>query len=134
MSSKAIKITGWTLTGLLTILFAMSAFMKLTLNATALEQAAALGLEAGTFRMLGVVEIASVVLFIVPRTGVVGALLLMVYMGGAIAMHVQHQQPLGGVVWIETMIWIAAAVRFPELKQRLVTADKGSNGLIKQKL
>lgn len=119
MSQKAIKITGWVLTTLLALMFSMSAFMKLTLNATALEQAAALSIDTGIFRIIGVVEIVSVVLFLAPRTGVAGALLLIAYMGGAIAAHVMLKQPLGVVVLIEALIWITAALRFPELGQRL---------------
>ena len=80
MSRKSDKVVGWMLTVVLALLFSTSAIMKLTLNATALEQAAALGVEASTFRIIGVIKIVSVILFIVPRTGVLGALLLMAYM------------------------------------------------------
>ncbi|AYB35685.1 DoxX family protein [Chryseolinea soli] len=120
MSQKATAITGWILTILLAFLFSMSALMKLTLNETGLVQASALGIEAGTFRMIGVIEILSVILFVVPRTGVAGALLLIAYMGGAIATHVQHQQSVAGVVLIEVLIWLTASLRFPELGRRLI--------------
>ncbi|WP_228450610.1 DoxX family protein [Chryseolinea soli] len=120
ISQKATAITGWILTILLAFLFSMSALMKLTLNETGLVQASALGIEAGTFRMIGVIEILSVILFVVPRTGVAGALLLIAYMGGAIATHVQHQQSVAGVVLIEVLIWLTASLRFPELGRRLI--------------
>ena len=119
MSPKAIKITGWVLSGLLALLFAYSAGMKLMANDQTLKMASDMGFDGSTFKTLGIVEILSVVLFLIPRTGVVGALLLMAYMGGAIATHVQHHLAVPPNLLIETLIWIAAALRFPELAQRL---------------
>ncbi|MFV0590354.1 MAG: DoxX family protein [Draconibacterium sp.] len=119
MKNKVIKITGWTLTILLGLMFIMSAVTKLTLNEMAQEQITMLGLEANTFRILGLIELVSVILFIVPRTGVVGALLLMAYMGGAIATHLILKQSFVMGIALETMVWITAALRFPELPGRL---------------
>lgn len=119
MSQKTISIIGWILTTILGLVFTMSAFMKLTQNETALEQAASVGLDATTYLFIGIVEAISLILFIIPRTGVVGALLLIAYMGGAIATHLQHQQPIAIAVSIQILLWITAFVRFPELKQRL---------------
>lgn len=120
MSQKAMNITGWVLTIVLALLFAMSAFMKLSLNETAVQQAAGAGMDAATYRIIGVVEIISLILFLVPRTGMIGALLLIAYMGGAIATHLQHQQPIAMAVAVQVVLWIATLLRFPELKQRLV--------------
>ncbi len=120
MSKKVITRTGWILTAVLALLLAMSAFLKLTQNETAIAQAASVGLDAGTYRLIGVIEIISLILFIVPRTGVVGALLLIAYMGGAIVTHLQHQQPIVMAVGIQALIWITAVIRFPELRQRLL--------------
>lgn len=124
MSQKTISIIGWILTTILGLVFTMSAFMKLTQNETALEQAAAIGFDATTYLFIGIVEVISLALFIIPRTGVVGALLLIAYMGGAIATHLQHQQPIAIAVTIQILLWITAFVRFPELKQRLFGFDK----------
>lgn len=124
MSNKAIKITGWVLTGVLALLFIMSAFMKISMGATGLEKAAELGIAPGVFRVIGIVELAAITLFVIPRTGVVGALLLIAYMGGTIAVHVLEGQPLGMVVVIESLIWIAAALRFPELARRLFSGNQ----------
>lgn len=122
MSQKAMNIIGWVLSIVLALLFAMSAFMKLSLNATAVQQAVAAGMDADTYRIIGVVELLSLVLFLVPRTSLIGALLLIAYMGGAIATHLQHQQPITMAVAIQVVLWIATFLRHPELKQRLITA------------
>ena len=119
MSAKTIKITGWVLTGILALLLAMSAFVKISLGDTGLEMAESLGVTPATLRLIGVVELLSVVLFVIPRTGIVGALLLMAYMGGAIAVHVLRQEPLLLVVLLETLIWVAVALRYPEVHRVL---------------
>jgi len=124
MSQKAIKITGWGMTIVLALVFTMSAFMKLTQNETALEQASSIGLDATTYQFIGVIEIISLILFIIPRTGVLGAMLLVAYLGGAIATHLQHQQPIAMAIIFQMLLWITAFIRFPELKQRIFQTNK----------
>ncbi len=50
MSQKSIKIVGWSLTIILSFLFIMSAFMKLTQNETAVSQASSFGIGADTYQ------------------------------------------------------------------------------------
>lgn len=120
MSPKTRNIIGWVLTGLIALAFIASAFMKLTGNEEAMKGAAAMGLSEGTFKMLGVIELLSVVLFIIPRTGLLGTLLLAAYLGGAIATHLEHQQPVTVPVILQCLVWITATIRFPELSSRLM--------------
>lgn len=121
MSQKAIKITGWALTIVLALLFTMSAFMKLTQNETALAQAASFGIDARTYLFIGIIEIVSLILFLIPRTAIIGTLLLVAYLGGAIVTHLQHQESIVMAVVFQILLWITAFVRFPELKQRLLS-------------
>ena len=122
MSQKTISTIGWTLTILLGFLFTMSAWMKISQDPTAISQASSMGIDANTYLIIGIIEIISLILFIIPRTGIIGSLLLMAYIGGAIATHLQHNEPILLVVVIEIVIWITAFIRFPELKQRLLPA------------
>lgn len=121
MSQKTQKTIGWVLSIILGLLFVSSAFLKLTQNETALAQAASAGLSANTYRLIGVLEMVSLLLFLLPRTGLLGMLLLAAYMGGAIATHLQHGQPIAMAVGVQVMLWTAAVLRFPELRQRLLT-------------
>lgn len=120
MSPKVKNILLWVLTGLVGALFLFSAFGKLSGNADAIKMAEGFGISASAFMTIGIIELISVVLFVIPRTGVLGTLLLAAYMGGAIATHVQHQQDITAPVVIQMFIWIVAALRFPELTQRLL--------------
>lgn len=123
MSQKTIKIIGWVLTIILAFLFIMSASMKLTQNETAVAQASTFGIDATTYLFIGIIEIISLILFIIPRTGIIGTLLLAAYLGGAIVTHLQHQEPIAMAVIIQMVLWITAFIRFPELSQRLLTAE-----------
>jgi uncharacterized membrane protein YphA (DoxX/SURF4 family) len=121
MKSRTQKILGWTLTGALSIIFIMSAYMKLFPNNDILTQAASIGLDAHSYFCIGVIEITSLILFIIPRTGIIGTLLLVAYMGGAIVTHLEHDQPILTAVIIQSLVWITAFIRFPEMKQRLLS-------------
>lgn len=124
MSQKTIRITGWVLTGILSLLFLFSAFMKINQAEEVVAQAAAIGFGKETYWWIGVIELVSVILFCIPRTGIVGNLLLIAYMGGAIATHVQHQQPVAVVVVIQSLLWVTAWLRFPQLFQPLFQRPK----------
>ncbi|MCZ8216113.1 MAG: DoxX family protein, partial [Cyclobacteriaceae bacterium] len=119
MTQKIIKSSGWVLTIILALLFSFSAFLKLSQDEAALAQATSVGLDPGTYQFIGLVEIFSVVLFVIPRTGVLGALLLIAYMGGAIVTHLEHQQPIFVALVVQILVWITVALRFPETTQRL---------------
>lgn len=123
-NSKGIKITGWVLTGLIAAALIMSAFMKISLNEMIVENAAKAGVEPSTFRIFGIVELLSVILFVIPRTGIVGTVLLAAYFGGAIATHVFSHEPIGTVIGFEIVICLTAILRFPELTQRLISGNK----------
>lgn len=97
-----------------------SAVSKLTANAEALAGAAKMGLGARTYIILGVIELVEVALFLYPRTGILGALLLVAYMGGAIATHIEFAQPLMAPILVSAFVWIVALVRFPELTSRVL--------------
>lgn len=119
MTQKTIKISGWVLTIIIALLFGLSASLKFMQSEETLTQAAATGIDGKTYLIIGIIEIVSLLLFIIPRTGVIGTLLLAAYLGGAIATHLTHQQPVILAVSVQVLIWITAFIRFPELRQRL---------------
>ena len=119
MQQKTKNIIGWVLTGILSLVFIASASMKLIGGEEVLKGAAAMGISPGTFKIIGVLEIISIVLFIIPRSGLLGTLLLAAYIGGAIVTHLEHQQAIFVPVIIQCLVWITAAIRFPELSRRL---------------
>jgi hypothetical protein len=68
--------------------------LKLLRLAPAVEGTTALGYPAESVMWIGVIELVCLVLYLVPRTAVLGALLMTGYLGGAIATHVRISSPL----------------------------------------
>lgn len=117
---KTKTIIHWVLTGLVSFIFLGSALGKFTANEEALKMVANFGLDKNTFTLLGALEIFCVVLFIIPRTGVIGLLLLVAYMGGAIATHLEHGMSILAPCMIQSFLFIVGLYRFPELRSSLL--------------
>ena len=122
MSKKSSNIIYWILTGLVSLIFIGSASGKLFPNDEALKMAANFGLDVKTNTLLGIVEIISLILFVIPRTGILGTLLIAAYMGGAIATHLEHGQSIIAPCIIQTILFLVAFYRFPELRTKLLNA------------
>jgi hypothetical protein len=120
MSSKTTQIITWVLTGLISALFLFSVYGKLLGSEENLKMAASFGIDASSYKILGIVELISLILFVIPRTGVLGTLLLAAYMGGAIATHLEHGESIMAPCIITAFIWIVAVFRFPELRSRIM--------------
>lgn len=119
MSSKTKSIIQWSLAGLVGFIFIGSGFVKLSGTEDSLQMAKGLGISVSSLSILGVIEIIAAVLFLVPRTGVLGTLLLIAYMGGAMATHLVIGESFVFPAVIQAIIWIVACLRFPELPQRI---------------
>lgn len=116
---------GWILTGIVVLLMAASAIDKICGSEHALQMTSSFGIAPSVYRLLGIIELGSVILFAVPQTGILGLLLLTSYLGGAIATHLQHQQNILFPAGIEVLIWITVIIRFPELLSRLLRTLPG---------
>lgn len=90
---KAMLWTGRVLSGITILFMLMDAVMKFVTPAPApvVEAMAKLGYPASTAFGLGIVLLASTILYAVPRTSVLGAILLTGYLGGACSTHVRVQ-------------------------------------------
>ncbi len=124
MKTKTKKVIERVLIGLVALIFIGSACMKFFDSSEALDTAIKLGITPSTYFAIGIIEIISIILFIIPRTGIVGSLLLIAYMGGAIATHISHGVNFVEPVVISTFVWIVTFIRFPELLQRILAKDK----------
>jgi len=123
-SEKSKKIIYWVLTGLVALPFLGSAAGKLIGNEETIKAAISFGLDAETFLMVGVVELLCLLLFIIPRTGVIGTFLLAAYMGGAIATHLEHGVSIVAPCVIQAILFMVAFYRFPELRKALMNVKE----------
>src|SRR5437879_5129405 len=89
--------------------------IKLMRIAPVLESMAKLGYPEGLARGIGILELFCVALYVIPRTSVLGAILLTGYLGGAVASHLRIGDPLFSHVLFPTyvglMIWTGIFLR-----------------------
>jgi hypothetical protein len=128
---KAALWAGRVLSGLAVAFFAMDAGMKLANLPVVAETSAQLGWpsDPGTIRMLGVVLLGSTLLYAIPRTSVLGAILLTGYLGGAVATHVRVGSPLFSHVlfgvYLGIIVWGGLWLRDPRLRALLPLKSQG---------
>ncbi len=121
MKSRTKTIIGWVLTVLIGgFLLIASASGKFLGGADVQNMMDNFGLHGNNRYYIGVVEVVCTVLFIIPRTGILGTLLLASYMGGAIVTHLEHGEPFVFQIVFAAFIWITAFIRFPELGKRIL--------------
>src|SRR5437870_5620934 len=83
--SKGAFWTGWVLSALPALFLLFDGAMKLVKPTFVVEGTVRLGYVENVIVPLGVVLLVSTVLYLVPRTAVLGAILLTGYLGGAVA-------------------------------------------------
>jgi hypothetical protein len=108
--------TGRVISGVVSLLFFFSAAMKFVGGAEVKEGMAHLGLPESMTIPLGILEAACTVIYLIPATSVLGAILLAGYMGGAICTHWRVGDPFVGQIAIALVIWLAIYLREPRLK------------------
>lgn len=85
---------GLAMKGLAVLFLLFDASLKLFQVQAAVEGTTELGYPAGVILPLGMLQVILLVLYLVPRTSVLGAVLWTGYLGGAIATHVRLSNPL----------------------------------------
>ena len=125
-AAKKQRIAGWILSGLLAaMLIGASASAKFRDWPEKEEMFAKMGYTTDTMFQIGVVEVVVTVLFLIPRTSFLGAILLTGYLGGATATHVRVNDAFVAPIIIGVLVWIAFALRRPDvIKSAFGSADK----------
>lgn len=118
--SKTRNIIGWVLTIIIVGFFIMGFVMSATSGEKGAKMAAEMGIDKHTGMLVGVLELLSAILFLIPRTGVLGSMLMAAYLGGAIATHIEHASSPTMAVVFECLVFITAFIRFPEMTHRLL--------------
>lgn len=117
--SKWVVWSGRVLSVLPVAVFTFSGAMKLVTPAPKdmVEGMAKLGWPIEYARGLGILELACTVIYAIPQTAVLGAILLTGYLGGAIATHVRTGDfGIAGHVVFGILIWLGVFLRDPRLR------------------
>jgi len=118
-SGRAALWAGWLLTVLPAAMLTLSGVMKFLRPPELIEGFAKLGWPLDLATPLGVIELASVALYLVPQTAVLGAILLTGYLGGAIATHVRIHDPWLGPFLFGVVLWLGLWLRDARLRPLL---------------
>ncbi|HZJ45749.1 MAG TPA: DoxX family protein [Pyrinomonadaceae bacterium] len=113
---------GRIITGLVVLFFLFDSIMKLVKPAFVVEANQQLGYSEHLIIPIALVLLVSTILYVIPVTAVLGAILLTGYMGGAVATHVRVDAPLFNVVFavlFGMLVWAGLFFREPRLKALL---------------
>jgi hypothetical protein len=117
--SKVARWAGWALTGLFGVFLLLDGVAKLFKPEPVVKGTVELGFSEDVIIPLGVVLIVSTILYLIPQTCVLGAILLTGYLGGAVATHVHAQHDAFRVllpVIFGALIWLGLYLREPRLR------------------
>ena len=93
---------------------------KLFKPAPVVEGTVKLGYSESTIIPIGIVLIACTILYLIPRTAVLGAILLTGYLGGAVATHVRAADGVFPIVFGVTfgvLVWLGLYLRDARLRE-----------------
>jgi len=119
--AKSRLITGRVLTTLVVLFLSMDIAFKFIrpIPPQVTQSITQLGLQPGALAPIGILLLACTLLYVLPATSVLGAVLLTGYLGGAISLHVRVGNPLFGYVlfplYIGVAIWAGLWLREPRL-------------------
>ena len=125
-SSKKMKITGWVLSILAILLLLADGFAKLIKPEPVIQATLQLGYPESTITTIGVLAIICAIIYAIPRSAFLGAILLTGFLGGAIATHFRINNPLFShtlfPVYILLFIWLGLYLRSPSLRKLLLNS------------
>jgi hypothetical protein len=123
MISKKSILAGRIVSGVVVLFLGADAAMKVLKTRLAVEGDARLGYPENTVVGIGVLLLLCTLLYVIPRTSILGAILLTGYLGGAVATHVRVGNPwLGYVllpVYIGVLVWGSLFLRDPRIRTLL---------------
>jgi hypothetical protein len=126
--SKRARITGRVLTGLVSAFLLMDVSFKFMSSPEVSQTVEQLGYRIETMPAIGCVLLACLVIHLIPRTAVLGAVLLTGYLGGAIATHVRVGNPLASHVlfpiYVAAFIWGGLYLRDVRARAMIAPASR----------
>lgn len=118
-ASKKMLWTGRIISALVVLFFLFDGILKVLKLAPAVEASVGLGYPEGTVFGIGVLLLACTVLYIIPQTTVLGAILLTGYLGGAVATHVRVGADLFPILFpvvFGAFVWLGIYLRDERLR------------------
>lgn len=115
-ASKQMLWAGRILSALPVLMLLFSAIMKLMKPAQVLQGLAQFGYQESVVLSLGILELACTIVYVIPRTAVLGAILLTGYLGGATATHVRVGDQFFIPIVLGVLVWGGLYLRDERLR------------------
>ena len=125
-TAPVVRTTLWTgriISALVILFMAFDSIIKVLQLAPAVEATTLLGYPASLVLMIGVIEILCLAVYVIPRTALLGAVLLTGYLGGAVASQVRAGVGLFPIVFpliMGALIWGGLLLRDDRLCAHLL--------------
>jgi hypothetical protein len=116
-ASGKIVWVGRVISVLVSLLFLMSAFLKIKDGPEVMKGIAHLGIPESMIVPLSILEISCVVIYLIPPISVLGAILLTGYIGGAICTHWRVGDPFYLHIVLGILVWLGLYLRENRLKE-----------------
>jgi hypothetical protein len=114
------KIAGWVISGLLAAFLVLDGVIKLIKQASVVEAFMRIGWPIDLSVTLGVILLTCTLLFLIPKTAMLGGVLLTGYLGGAVATNLRLHNPMFShtlfPVYFGVLVWVALRLRVAGLK------------------
>ena len=114
------SLAGWGMSGLMIAFLLFDSCSKLALERHVVEATTRIGYPLDVIRPLGAICLACTILYAIPRTAILGAILLTAYLGGAVASKVRIEDPLFSSVlfgvYFGVLVWGGLYLRDPQLR------------------
>ena len=117
--SKGTLWAGRIISGLPALFLLLDGVMKLFKPAFVVEATVKLGYPENVIIPIGVVLVVCTILYLIPKTSVLGAILLTGYLGGAVATHVRTGESLFSIVFpviFGVLLWLGLYLRDSRLR------------------
>jgi hypothetical protein len=120
MPSKRTLLAGRIISGVVTAFMLFDGIFKLPKPAPVVDSFKKLGYDPNIAIPIGVLALLCAILYAIPRTAVLGAILLTGYLGGAVATHVRVSDPLFThilfPVYFGVLAWVGLYLRDERLR------------------
>jgi hypothetical protein len=116
--SKSVLI-GRIISGICILFLLFDAIAKIFNEAHAVQGSVALGIPENTISGIGMTLLVCTIIYIIPRTAILGAILLTGYLGGAMAIMVRANQQFLFALVFGILVWVGLYLRDEKVKTLL---------------
>lgn len=107
-SERSMIWIGWIMSGIVVVFLLFDGVTKLMMITPVVNATVGIGYPVDVIRPLGIICLACAILYAIPRTAVLGAILLTGFLGGAVASKVRLEDPLFSQVLFGVYVGVVA--------------------------